>query len=679
LRKILRELRVAAKWPKRFGVWSGIRHAPDRRMRNTFLRYRSLASCSLLLAFLGCAGERSLAVDESGVTEAPAVDLSDQYTGLWTNWWREPFDLETLKIAGLTKLRKVYDVIKTERLVDTGGRSGDRPSCTDTTVRTIDGTCTDKTRPLVGAAGARFSRNVPLADVVAEDERGTLMKPNPREVSLKLLARKTENGQPKFQEAGMLNLLAASWIQFQTHDWFSHPQQTGEIFKIRYGAETFFVPKSVEDPHPDLPQFPRLKTYRNETTSWWDGSQLYGSDAATATRLRSRDGRLVPGGLLRLDDERVPVVDGKEYAGFTRNWWVGLSMLHTLFAREHNAIATHLKETHPDFSDQKIFDLARMINAVVMAKIHTTEWTPSILQNPAHRTGMLINWNGLTPAPGSPLPVIPPIPGTPMQPVDTEIPFAHSEEFVSVYRMHALLPESLRLSSLSAPDRVTMKPVEATRNGLKDVPGYSLEDLFQSFGTSHPGALTLHNYPRFLQRLDVPVIGKIDMGMIDILRDRERGVPRYNALRRQIRLHPITKFEDLFLSPPDGTPSGQAVTGELTAEQAELVRELEDVYGKGPEGVERLDLLVGCLAESVRPTGFGFGETVFRIFELQTLRRLTTDRFYKDDLNEATYTKEGMDWIRSATMKNVLLRHYPELAKTGLANVENGNAFLPWR
>ena len=30
-----------------------------------------------------------------------------------------------------------------------------------------------------------------------------------------------------------------------------------------------------------------------------------------------------------------------------RNWWVGLTMLHTLFVREHNAICDMLHEAYP--------------------------------------------------------------------------------------------------------------------------------------------------------------------------------------------------------------------------------------------------------------------------------------------------------------------------------------------
>ena len=56
--------------------------------------------------------------------------------------------------------------------------------------------------------------------------------------------------------------------------------------------------------------------------------------------------------------------------------------------------------------------------------------------------------------------------------------------------------------------------------------------------------------------------------------------------------------------------------------------------------------------------------------------RLQADRFYTDSYNEETYTPEGLEWIDRASLKSVLLRHYPELAQTGLANVKN--AFEPW-
>ena len=188
-----------------------------------------------------------------------------------------------------------------------------------------------------------------------------------------------------------------------------------------------------------------------------------------------------------------------------------------------------------------------------------------------------------------------------------------------------------------------------------------MTNLFYSFGVQHPGQLILNNYPKFMQELSVPGNPLFDMGSVDILRARERGIPRYNEFRRQLLLKPIRSFDDLVDSEKD---------------TQDVVRRLKEIYGDQPEDVENLDLMIGTLAEGFRPDGFGFGETMFQIFILNASRRLQADRFYTELYNEETYSKEGLDWVDEATLKSVLLRHYPELAKTGLANVEN--AFEPW-
>ena len=76
---------------------------------------------------------------------------------------------------------------------------------------------------------------------------------------------------------------------------------------------------------------------------------------------------------------------------------------------------------------------------------------------------------------------------------------------------------------------------------------HSFEDVWYTFGKVEPGALILKNYPNFLRRLsNANTKGVVDLGAIDVMRDRERGVPRYNQFRKLIHLNPIRKFEDLF-------------------------------------------------------------------------------------------------------------------------------------
>jgi len=178
-------------------------------------------------------------------------------------------------------------------------------------------------------------------------------------------------------------------------------------------------------------------------------------------------------------------------------------------------------------------------------------------------------------------------------------------------------------------------------------------DAIYSFGVSHPGAISLHNFPKFLQAL-VKQDGDrmVDLAAVDLLRDRERGVPRYNQFRQLLHKPPARSFED--------------ITGD--ARTADQLRRVYD--GK----IEDVDLMIGLYAEP-KPPGFGFSDTAFRIFILMASRRLKSDRFFTVDYTPGVYTPEGMAWIDDNTMSTVLLRHFPALERY-LSKVDN--AFAPW-
>jgi hypothetical protein len=75
------------------------------------------------------------------------------------------------------------------------------------------------------------------------------------------------------------------------------------------------------------------------------------------------------------------------------------------------------------------------------------------------------------------------------------------------------------------------------------------------------------------------------------------------------------------------------------------------------------------------PPGFGFSDTAFRVFILMASRRLKSDRFFTTDFRPEVYTQTGIDWVNRNKMKDVILRHYPELTPS-LEGMPN--AFLPW-
>jgi hypothetical protein len=339
---------------------------------------------------------------------------------------------------------------------------------------------------------------------------------------------------------------------------------------------------------------------------------------------------------------------------------LGLALLHTLFVKEHNAICDRLKQEYPDWKDDDLFDHARLINAALMAKIHTVEWTPGILGHPALQIAMNANWWGMLGEHVKRLwgrvsdsEAISGIIGSPTD--HHTAPYYLTEEFVSVYRLHPLIPDDLAVYAIENDQlRLERNFFEASGKRTRAlVEEIGMEDLFYSFGIAHPGAITLHNYPHFLQHL-VRDNGEVfDLAAVDIIRDRERGVPRYNRFRELIGRGKVKSFEEITSNPV-------------------WVKELREVYNNDLESV---DLMVGMFAEDL-PEGFGFSDTAFRVFILMASRRLKSDRFFTKDYRAEIYTQCGLDWIDNNNLLTVLRRHYPTL-NPALVGVQNG--FAPWR
>jgi hypothetical protein len=348
--------------------------------------------------------------------------------------------------------------------------------------------------------------------------------------------------------------------------------------------------------------------------------------------------------------------------GVSGNWWLGLELMHTLFTLEHNAIADRLRAEYPGWSDQELFDRARLITAALTAKIHTVEWTPAILAHPTIGVVLPANWWGIEGRRvhevagrlGRPE-WLAGIPGS-----ETDhfgVPYSITEEFVAVYRMHPLLRDEYPFRSVGGRrDPTTLELAEMVFAGARPaLERVGVESALYSFGLMNPGAVTLHNYPRVMQRLPEPKQqdGALnDLAAIDILRTRERGVPRYNEFRRLLHKPELTRFEQL-------------------SDNQEWVEQIRAVYG---DDLERVDLQVGLYAETP-PAGFGFSDTAFRIFILMASRRLNSDRFLSRDFTPEVYTPLGMAWIEDNGFASVLLRHFPNLRGALRAG---RNPFAPW-
>jgi Animal haem peroxidase len=580
-----------------------------------------------------------------------AAEFADRNIG----WYRLPLPLGLAVLAGLRDVLRKRNLYDTSALPAVGLPPVPPASPQARTARSLDGSHNDLSQPRMGMAGSRFGRNVPL-DRVEPEPLPRMMQPSPREVSRALFTR------ADLIPATSVNALVAAWLQFMIRDWFSHgtgPKQNPWQIPLAgddpWPAQPMQVMRTQPDPTAP-PGGSHPATHVNTQTPWWDASQIYGTTPEQQQQIRTgQDGKLHVGadGLPPMPDD--PAMDPRIVPGF----WLGLLMMQTLFTLEHNSICDRLRAEYPHWPDDEIYQRARLINVALIAKIHTVEWTPAVISHPTTKVAMRANWWGLA---GervhrvfgriSKSEVISGIPGSATE--QYGVPYSLTEEFVAVYRMHPLVPDDYSLRS-SADDRMIL---EAT---LRDLAGpgavtvaqkVGMADLMYSFGTEHPGLVTLHNFPRFLQEFHRPDGTLQDLGATDVLRSRELGVPRYNEFRRLLHLRPARNFDDLTDNP-------------------DWARQIEAVYGGD---IERVDLTVGMEAER-RPEGFAFSDTAFRIFILMASRRLNSDRFFTTDYTPAVYTQAGMDWINDNGMASVLLRHYPQL-RPALGSVPN--AFMPW-
>jgi Animal haem peroxidase/Catalase len=571
-------------------------------------------------------------------------------------WYRLPVRLAVLNLDAFRGVLRAHNLIDTEpHEAPPQPRPVPAPIPESArTARTADGSYNDMSVPRMGAVGSTFGRNL------RADYRPYLFnEPNPVVVSEKLLTRE------RFLPAGSLNLIAAAWIQFQVHDWVNHaryplgehdvevPLPQGMTWENTPGGEPETRMRIGGNKALSVAPDGTERLFANATSHWWDGSEVYGSDPDKTASLRE-------GPKIRLtDDGYLPTdLSGMEITGFNESWWLGLGALHTMFAREHNVVCDELRTHYPAWSDDRIFNTARLVVSALIAKIHTVEWTPAILATEPIDVALHANWNGppsdwLTKL-GIWLMDVHASVGIPLTTPDHHTaPYSLTEDFVTVYRMHPLIPDDYRFADYQTGEIVQTREFGEIIGAQadKELRSLGLANTLYSFGTAHPGAITLNNYPRALQSF-VRDGERIDLSVVDLVRTRRRGVPRYNDFRAGLHEPRLRHWEQL-------------------SDDPETVRRLREVY----RSIDEVDTMIGLYAEAP-PEGFGFSDTAFRIFILMASRRIQSDRFLTVDFRPEIYSPLGMDWVRENDMSTVILRHCPDLA----ALLPRGqSAFAPWR
>ena len=332
-------------------------------------------------------------------------NLFDNYTFKDYVTGRDGVDGQTVKTWPEMRLPKDHPEYADLGVDDDGTQTCEGPLIRH---RTLTGICNDMKNPAMGSTGQVFARNVQFEetfprlgyDELTKNRHGDridLLKPDPQVISRKLFTRVQDNLEKcnegmglkgnftdancDYKKAPFFNVLAAFWIQFMNHDWFSHlsegrndtdkePMKVGcptadlgcrpgdRMDPALFADET--EPETFE--HNGKTYLSRAhKTTRNYVTAWWDASQIYGYDERSRRRVRRDPGD--PAKLLMVPvDGRTnggdrfgylptfescqgdpadcyinPEWVGQEATAFPDNWTIGLSFFHNLFVREHNA------------------------------------------------------------------------------------------------------------------------------------------------------------------------------------------------------------------------------------------------------------------------------------------------------------------------------------------------------
>ncbi|MEL6479396.1 MAG: peroxidase family protein [Pseudomonadota bacterium] len=181
-----------------------------------------------------------------------------------------------------------------------------------------------------------------------------------------------------------LSALWIFWGQFLDHDLDLTLEQEGAEAELLKDEFPFSVTRS--DFHIDEDG---VRQQENFITPFIDGSNVYGSDQERQDALRTGEGGKLKTGAVGFDGVAI-LPDGEDVFGEAGNATFtagdiratenpGLQSLHTLFVNEHNHWAEQLAKKNPEFTDEELFQNARVIVESLLQKITYEEFLPILL------------------------------------------------------------------------------------------------------------------------------------------------------------------------------------------------------------------------------------------------------------------------------------------------------------
>eukprot|EP00210_Caulerpa_lentillifera_P003168 g3027.t1 len=358
----------------------------------------------------------------------------------------------------------------------------------------------------------------------------------------------------------------------------------------------------------------------NSITAYIDGSVVYGETPEKADNLRShRDGKL-----LTYDSDMLPFAtnemnvamaadSGKETvvraAGdFRGNVNPPILALQTLFLREHNRLATEMKEANPDWDDEKIYQEARKWNSAYMQSICFYEYIPML--------GIQLEaYSGYKPT------------------IDASVDnffstvsyrYGHSEVGDIIFRLD---DNGNEISEGHVPlFEAFFYPTFALNAGI--------DPILRGLAWRHQMEVDAHFSSAIQDFLfGDPGNGGSDLTARNIQRGRDHGIPDYNTCRQAMGLSKKKSFS------------------EITAESFTAVK-LGEIY----DSVDDVDAYIGGLAED-HVNGSNLGELFYTSLKDQYTRIRDGDRFYFENKDNLLFTDSEISQIRSIGLRDIIMRN----------------------
>uniref|UniRef100_A0A915Q467 peroxidase n=1 Tax=Setaria digitata TaxID=48799 RepID=A0A915Q467_9BILA len=378
----------------------------------------------------------------------------------------------------------------------------------------------------------------------------------------------------------------------------------------------------------------------NQATSFLDASAIYGSTVRRARALRTfRNGHLLTSSdplnpnmpptinllcnILQLTDEcdtnseQHSFISGSDHVNFLPS----IIVLHTVWIRQHNRIATNLQRINPHWSDEQLYQESRRIVIAQLQHITYNEFLPILVGKE--------NW----------------------------LKFKLQSEFYGHSTQYDLNTDPTVINTYAAAAGqffFTMFPKNLawySDDGIK-ILERPLNEYFNDPGTLF-STDQIRGILRYLlhEPISPPLLymndelrnklfkGKgnlgYDMAALILQIGRDHGTPPYTVWREYCGGDKVHSFNDLMDDLIDG---------------AEMVKKLAKIY----RTVDDVDLfLVGLAEKPIR--GSLFGPTFSCIISLQFQKTKKGDRYwYENNLAPTAFTEEQLAEIRKTNMAKIL-------------------------